>query len=76
MKKFPIAARACLHSGYKKKLYKIIPAEMRAYDDDHHLVYQKIPFHNKQCEKVFRDEQPLILSPRSGTEYLISKTDP
>lgn len=69
--------RVCMPaSGYKKKLYKIIPPEMRAWYEDHHLVYQKIPFHNKNCEKVFRDEQPLILSPRSGTEYLISKTDP
>lgn len=63
-------------SGYKKKLYKIISPEMQLYYDDHHLVYQKIPPHNKNCEKVFREGGPMIISPRSGAEYLISKSDP
>ena len=69
--------RTCMPStGYKKKLYKIIPAEMQSYYEEHHMVYQKIPFHNIKCEKVFRDSEPLIISPRSGAEYLISKKDP
>ncbi len=69
--------RACMpSSGYKKKLYKIIPPEMRAYYEENHLAYAKIPFHNRNCERVFKDEQPVILSPRNGTEYLISKSDP
>lgn len=69
--------RTCMPaSGYKKKLYRIVPAEMQSYYDEHHIGWQRIPFHNTNCEKVFRDGGPLILSPRSGTEYLISKTDP
>lgn len=69
--------RTCMPAtGYKKKLYKIVPAEMQSYYEEHHMVYQKIPFHNINCEKVFRDSEPLIISPRSGAEYLISKKDP
>jgi penicillin-binding protein 1C len=69
--------RVCMPaSGYKKKWYKIVPPEMQFYYDEHRIVYQTVPLHNRNCEKVFRDGEPLILSPRSGTEYLISKKDP
>lgn len=63
-------------TGYKKKLYKIIPPEMQNYYEEHGMVYQKIPQHNPLCEQIFKNEQPLILSPNSGFEYLISRTDP
>jgi penicillin-binding protein 1C len=63
-------------SGYKKKLYKEVPREMQAYYDENRIAYEKIPLHNPNCEKVFRDEEPMIVSPGSGAEYLISKTDP
>ncbi len=63
-------------SGYKKKMYKIISAEMQEYFNSHDIAYEKIPPHNPQCEQVFKDEKPQILSPRSEFEYLISKKDP
>lgn len=63
-------------SGYKKKLYKIVTAEMQNYFDEHQIVYHEIPVHNPRCEQIFKNQQPLILSPRNGNEYLISKKDP
>ncbi len=63
-------------AGYKKKLYKVVSSEMQGYYDEHHIGYEKIPLHNPLCERVFRDEEPLVLSPRNGTEYFISKKDP
>ena len=63
-------------SGYKKKMYKIISAEMQEYFNSHDIAYVNVPPHNPQCEQVFKDEKPQILSPRSEFEYLISKKDP
>jgi penicillin-binding protein 1C len=69
--------RTCLpESGYKKKLYKIIAPEMKAWLDDNRIAYQHIPPHNPDCEKVFRDGAPAIVSPANGMEYLINKKDP
>src|SRR5688572_21347242 len=63
-------------AGYKKKMYKIIPADMQEYYEGHDIAYEKVPSHNPGCEQVFKDEKPQILSPRSEFEYLISKKDP
>jgi penicillin-binding protein 1C len=63
-------------AGYKKKLFKIVPPEMQAYYDEHRIAYQKVPPHNPDCQRIFRDGQPLILSPKSGAEYLLSKKNP
>ncbi len=69
--------KTCLPaSGYRKKLFRIISPEMQAYFDDHKIVYQKIPPHNPNCQRIFKDGQPLILSPRSGAEYYLSKKNP
>jgi penicillin-binding protein 1C len=62
--------------GYKKKLYKIIPAEMQLFFDENKISYREIPEHNLSCTKIFRENGPLITSPANGTEYLISKKDP
>ncbi len=69
--------RNCLpESGYKKKLYKIIPPEMKEYYELHKIAYQPIPPHNPDCEKVFREGGPVVVSPSNGAEYLINKKDP
>ncbi len=65
--------RNCLpESGYKKKLYKIIPPEMKSWFEENKIAYQRIPPHNPDCEKVFRDGAPAIVSPVNGNEYLIN----
>ena len=69
--------RSCLpDGGYKKKLYKVIPPEMKEYYEENRIAYQKIPPHNPDCEKVFREGAPVVTSPRNGSEYLINRKDP
>jgi penicillin-binding protein 1C len=40
------------------------------------LYPEKIPQHNPDCEKIFKEGLPEITSPTSNTEYLINKKDP
>ncbi len=69
--------RVCLpEAGYKKKLYKIIPPEMREYDDVNKIAYVAIPPHNPACEKMFKEGGPVVISPANGSEYLINQKDP
>ena len=69
--------RTCMPlNGYKKKLFRIIPPEMQRYYEENHIAYQKLPPHNAACEKIFGEEGPVITSPTSGFEYLISKKNP
>jgi penicillin-binding protein 1C len=69
--------RSCMPpNGYRKKLFRIIPPEMQRFYEENHIVYQKLPPHNPFCEKIFREEGPIITSPTSGSEYLISKKNP
>ena len=62
-------------TGYKKKWYKIIEPDMQAWMEENKMVYEKIPPHNPNCEKIFEEGIPDITSPTSNTEYLINKKD-
>jgi len=62
-------------AGYKKKWYKIIDTEMQAWMDENRMAYEKIPAHNPNCEKIFKEGLPAITSPNNNTEYLINKKD-
>ena len=69
--------RTCLPAGgYKKKLYLIVPPEMKEYYETNRISYQPIPPHNPNCEKVFREGGPVVTSPSNGSEYLINRKDP
>ena len=69
--------KSCMpDAGYKKKMYKIISPDMQAYFEERNIAYQKVPTHNPDCEKIFREGAPAITSPRNGSEYLISKKNP
>jgi penicillin-binding protein 1C len=69
--------RNCLPAaGYKKKWYKVVPPEMKEYYDVNRIAYTLIPPHNPNCEKVFRDGGPVVVSPANGAEYLINRKDP
>ena len=63
-------------AGYKKKTYKIIAADMQAYFEERRIGYVKVPAHNPDCEKIFKDGAPAITSPKNGSEYLVSKKNP
>ena len=63
-------------TGYREKWYRILSPAMRAYDDDHHIAYEKIPPHNPACEAIFGEGGPIILSPAQGSEYYINRKHP
>ena len=63
-------------TGYKKKWYKIVDPDMQAWFEENRIAYQKLPFHNPECELIFKGAAPSITSPVNGTEYLISKKTP
>lgn len=69
--------KACVpESGFKKKMYKYAEPDMIAWYEENKLSYDKIPPHNPECELIFKGSAPVIQSPVSGTEYLISKKHP
>jgi penicillin-binding protein 1C len=63
-------------TGYIKKLYPLIAAEMQDYYEVNGIAYQKIPPHNPDCEKIFKGNAPIITSPLNGNEYYISQREP
>ncbi len=63
-------------NGYKKKMYKIVSSEMQSWIEDNGVAYDKIPAHNPDCEKIFKDGLPVIIFPDHDAEYFISKTSP
>jgi penicillin-binding protein 1C len=69
--------KSCMpENGYKKKWVKAISPEMQAYFEDNRIAYEKIPPHNPNCEKIFKEDAPLITSPANNSEYLVNKKDP
>ena len=69
--------KSCMPAnGYKKKIYKVTPAEMQAYLSSINRASENIPAHNPGCEKLFREGAPMILSPGNQAEYLLSKKRP
>jgi len=63
-------------TGFIKKRVKITSPEMQLYFDGKGMKYEMLPPHNPDCERIFRGEGPAITSLQSGSEYLVSKTDP
>ena len=63
-------------AGYKKKLFKVIAPDLQNYFKENGMAYEMIPLHNPKCEKIFKEEAPVITSPTNGTEYFISTKDP
>jgi penicillin-binding protein 1C len=62
--------------GFKRKGYKLLSHELQNWMQSHGLVFEQIPVHNPDCEKIFTGGAPQIKSPVNGTEYLISKKHP
>jgi penicillin-binding protein 1C len=69
--------RACAPpAGYRKKLIETVAPDMQRYFQDNGIAYERIPPHNPACERIFKEGSPLITSPSSGNEYLISRKTP
>lgn len=62
--------------GYRKKWFRKVTPDMQQYFDDHRIAYEKIPPHNPDCEKLFKEGGPVITYPKSGSEYLIQRKSP
>src|ERR1700761_5332365 len=69
--------RVCLPaSGYKKKMYTVIPPEMKEYYDLNHISYLPSTPHNPTWEKVLKEGATVVMSPSNGREYLTTRKDP
>lgn len=69
--------KSCVpETGYRKKMYTRLDADMQFYYSEKGMVYEKIPAHNPNCEKIFSNNAPLITSPSKGSEYFINKKNP
>jgi penicillin-binding protein 1C len=69
--------RYCVpEAGYKKKLFKVMTADVQNYFKENGIAYEMVPMHNPKCEKIFKEGAPVITSPANGTEYFISVKDP
>ncbi len=69
--------RICAPSeGYRKKWFRKVSPDMQQYFEDHRIAYEKIPPHNPDCEKLFKEGGPVITYPKSGSEYLIDRKNP
>lgn len=63
-------------AGYKKNRYPLYDPALLRWMDERKISYKKIPPHNPDCEQVFREGAPAIVSPRNGSEYLLEKNNP
>ena len=62
---------ACLpESGYKRKLYPNTSPELRAFYQTNQILYEKLPPHNPQCQRLLQGQAPKIVSPLPEREYL------
>jgi penicillin-binding protein 1C len=67
---------SCLpKAGYKEKLYPYYPPEMINYFNLYHIPYQKVPEHNPECPRVYKDKALVIQSPVNGMEYILIKKE-
>jgi penicillin-binding protein 1C len=69
----------CTHclpdSGAVQKRYPNHAPELVSWYETKHILYEKIPPHNPQCERVFQENAPQIVYPVDGSEYILDKKD-
>lgn len=62
-------------NGYVKALYPNHSPEIISYFETEEINYIKIPSHDLDCERVFTQSAPKIISPIDKLEYLVDKAD-
>ncbi|MFY0651435.1 MAG: penicillin-binding protein 1C [Cyclobacteriaceae bacterium] len=62
-------------NGYVTALYPNHSPEILSYFENEEINYVKIPQHDPDCERVFTQSAPKIISPIDKLEYLIDETD-
>ncbi len=64
----------CLpENGYVKADYTNIPPELIAFCESERIACQKIPEHNPNCIRIFRDKPPAITSPVNEKTYIVER---
>jgi penicillin-binding protein 1C len=63
-------------SGIRRKGYVLLAPELQAWMRSNNMPAAELPPHNPQCEHIFREGKPRIISPVNGTEYFISRKHP
>jgi penicillin-binding protein 1C len=68
---------SCLSDEVKTKnsTYLNYSSSMKLYLDNEKIYYQKMPPHNKLCDRVFEEAKPEIVSPNSNVEYIYDKNE-
>ncbi len=62
----------CLPAGeVSKKSYPNLSPELIAFYNYAKIPYPKIPPHNPDCDRIFVEGAPVIVSPQEGTEYYL-----
>ena len=73
--KYSYCSECIPQSGYKKLFYPNLSPQLISYYKSEHIPFQVLPAHNPLCSRIFNGEQPKILSPANGQEYLIEKNN-
>jgi penicillin-binding protein 1C len=67
--------RSCLpRSGYRTELYPNHEPSLISYFESQQIPYKKIPQHNPDCSRVYKDENPRITSLHHDREYILYST--
>ncbi len=62
-------------SGYVKAEYPNYSQEIISYLDENMIKYSKVPAHNIMCERIFKEDAPVITSPITGVDYYVNQQD-
>ncbi|HKR06330.1 MAG TPA: penicillin-binding protein 1C [Bacteroidia bacterium] len=60
-------------AGFKKVLYPNYDGALTSFYKEDHVDFKRIPAHNPNCTRVFKDNPPRITSPVNNKEYLVQK---
>ncbi|MBX2902607.1 MAG: penicillin-binding protein 1C [Chitinophagales bacterium] len=63
-------------AGYKRLLFENYSPEIIRWFDENHVNIKRIPPHNPLCSRIFKGNEPTIISPVNGSEYYIEKGQP
>ena len=62
-------------NGAIRKIFPNHAPELVSWFETKHILYEKLPPHNPQCERIFQENAPQIVYPVDGSEYILDKND-
>ncbi|NVO21029.1 MAG: penicillin-binding protein 1C [Bacteroidetes bacterium] len=64
--------RSCLpESGYRSDFYPNLPSSLVTFYELEQVPFKHIPPHNPECNRIYKDENPVITSLNDGKEYIL-----